>query len=179
MLVHDTMPGLRNKIAIFSEAFNKWSNMNGLVIAEDKIQLIMHNRAVSVESFVICGTKVTPQKSITVLGIEIDANKNWGSHIANLNLQLRSALFLYKEISKVVNAKSVRTFIIATLVSKIKFGMTAWGSVFNPPKYHHEAPRIKNTILMKKLECTLNHIARIGINYRGYYQNLGIKELYH
>ena len=127
----------------------------------------------------ICGISTLPENSISVLGIKIDALVKFNEHIVMLNGKLRSILYLYRNIAKLdISAPILRNLIKSTLVSKLSYGLSIFGSVANLPKYQGSSASIRNKSLMIKLQLTLKHLARISIKYAGYYQNMPIDQLY-
>lgn len=62
------------------------------------------------------------------LGITIDENISWDSHINNLSKKLNSSLYALKRIKNVSDATTAQTAYHALFESHLRYGVTIWGS---------------------------------------------------
>ena len=65
--------------------------------------------------------------SAKFLGIKIDRNLSWKSHISDLIKKLNSALFVIRRLSQVCEKETAIQAFHALLMSHINYGILAWG----------------------------------------------------
>jgi exonuclease III len=131
-----------------------WCFANKLTLNIEKTNYIIiknpQNPFILFEKFAINETNINNANSIKFLGITIDKNLNWSSHIENLRKQLRQSLGLIYQASSFLPL-SVLILLYNSLVnSKIVFCLEAWG---NAPKTHLN----KILIIQKRLLRIMFH----------------------
>lgn len=151
--------------AIMQEEFDnvsKWCHDQGLVINATKTK-IMHIRTPFKPEATIniyhrndhCPASAKNEaielvKTIKYLGTTIDENFLWRSHINNLRLQLKSAVFAMVYLKRYTNVEVQKLVYYSLVESRIRYGILAWG---NAAKTHldkianiqHRLVKIVNT----------------------------------
>ncbi len=68
------------------------------------------------------------ETSTKFLGMFIDENLTWKSHIKHVNTKVSRALFLLKQVKHVLPAESLRTLYYSLINSHFAYGIIAWGN---------------------------------------------------
>ena len=168
---------VKQRISLFANMYQLWSNSNGLKIAPEKIQLMYHGNWRDSQELDICGTYVRPEKSVKLLGFYVTHNLKWTDHVSYVNASTRKSLYMLRNIKQVTTPDFFRAFTINTVISRISYGLSLYGAVFPLPSFYGDS-QIGCKVVFKKLEIALNHVCRIMIGYKGKYQDMHVPELY-
>uniref|UniRef100_A0A1B6EPB7 Reverse transcriptase domain-containing protein n=2 Tax=Cuerna arida TaxID=1464854 RepID=A0A1B6EPB7_9HEMI len=97
---------------------------NDLVLNESKTkQMTFGNKKSTVSEM----PNLTAADEIKHLGVILDENLSWNSHVANLCLKLGSALYAIKRIKATSTPEATRTAYHALFESHVRYGITVWG----------------------------------------------------
>lgn len=103
-----------------SEAVS-WFETNGLFLNVDKTQSLL----ISMKA----GTVRT--QDVKLLGITIDQNLSWKSHISNLCKKLSRVIFLLANLKRQVTHKYLKMSYFAFFESLMRYGLIVWGNSVN------------------------------------------------
>ena len=68
------------------------------------------------------------KKSVKYLGLYIDENLRWSSHIKELSLQLARSSGIFYKLRKFVSIDTLRTVLCALVHSRLQYGIIVWGT---------------------------------------------------
>lgn len=74
------------------------------------------------------GITIMEAESVKYLGVVIDRNLRWNIHITNVCNTLRSILFRFRYLKRVLDAPTLKTIYYALVESRLRYGIIAWGS---------------------------------------------------
>ena len=66
---------------------------------------------------------VERKKAVKYLGLYIDENLSWSSHIKDLSLQLARSSGIFYRLSKLVSIDTLRTILRALVYSRLQYGI--------------------------------------------------------
>jgi len=69
--------------------------------------------------------------SIKYLGIEIDQNLRWDSHISSITKKLSTLMFFFRNIRNIISKKDLYNVYCALCQSLLEYGIIGWGSASN------------------------------------------------
>ena len=90
---------------------------------------------------------VERKKAVKYLGLCIDENLSWLSHIKELSLQLARSSGIFYKLRKFVSIDTLRTVLCALVYSRLQYGIIVWGTAH---KY-----------LLQEINLRLNKLIRI------------------
>ena len=171
---------LKDRVKFFSKEYERWANSNELAISTEKTEIMTHFKSKPIEEYTICGFNVKSKKVIKVLGIYLSYNLRWNKHAETVNDELRSLINVLRKVEEVIPSYlMLKQFSHAIILSKIRYGLSLWGSLFPiPGMLQDKKNKTGNKQSLLKIECSLNHVARIMINFKGNYQDMPIETLY-
>ena len=87
---------------------------------------------------------------------------------------------ILRKVEKVIPSyRMLKQFSHSIILIKIRYGLSLWGSLFPiPGMLQDKNNRTGNKQSLLKIECSLNHVARIMISFKGKYQDMPIETLY-
>ena len=87
-------------------------------------------RSTVLENMDVCynGTRLETVNTVSFLGIDVDRNLNFESHIEKLRLKLIRSLFAIQRLKHNVSNKSLRMLYTASFESYLRFGILVWGN---------------------------------------------------
>lgn len=65
------------------------------------------------------------------LGIYIDCNLRWNIQTEYLAKKMRSLFFMFKQLTYILDEKTLRTFYFALVQSHLEYGIVGWGGAYN------------------------------------------------
>ena len=71
-----------------------------------------------------------PEKATKFLGLWIDENLSWKQHISHVSNKVARALFMIKQVKKVLPKNSLITLYHSLIQSHINYGIAAWGNAY-------------------------------------------------
>ena len=127
-------------------AFKKWSDSNLLALNIDKTTYIcfainktgipteesnynlkIHNNCMY--SFICNCPKLCQSKYVKYLGILIDQNLKWNTHINCLCLKLRKIMYKFVQLRYSMPVTILKTIFLALVQSIIQYGIISWGGL--------------------------------------------------
>uniref|UniRef100_A0A1B6LBV2 Reverse transcriptase domain-containing protein n=2 Tax=Graphocephala atropunctata TaxID=36148 RepID=A0A1B6LBV2_9HEMI len=125
--VHSDFDSLKNLVNSTVEEASTWFRANGFLLNESKTKNIIFSlkqKPLNNPSQNICTT-------VKFLGIHIDDNLTWNSHIEFISKRLCRVIFLLRRILYCVPEDYVRSLYFAFFQSIIKYGLVIWGNSSN------------------------------------------------
>ena len=189
---HDLVAIILNKML---EKLFKWCCQNRLTPHPDKTELMLMSRKKFIgplQCIKLGGSTIKQVKFTRCLGLQIDCNLNWNSHVSELILSFTQKLNLLKSLYFLpINAKL--DFYFKVVLPSINYGILVWGScgktLFNElEKIHVRAAKVilgldwytpGKDVLAKAKWFTLNTMYKqqlLFFSYKHYY-NLLPKEM--
>ena len=140
-------PVLQAKLQREADIVTDWFDRNDMVVSGDKTKLIIittaANRSTKLESrdftfnVSICGDIKKETESEKLLGIILNNKLTWKNHLygneENLGLikQLSQRINMMRQIRKFVNNNVFRTILNGLFNSKLSYGITVYGGIWN------------------------------------------------
>ena len=93
-----------------------YANKHSLNVNKTKYTIFTPNRNIS-----------DPQNE-TILGVYIDENITWKTHIHKLKTKLTSALFAINRTKHILPHEALKTLYFALIQSHLTYGIHAWGN---------------------------------------------------
>lgn len=123
------------------------------------------------EPVVMCNSHLIKSKTIThFLGLSIDQNLNWNSHINNVLTKINSGIYALKKMSFYCDAQTLRNIYFSYIHSHISFGICLFGAT------------TKNNLdnILKQQKRALRIILKLKYNdsVREHFKNLKILTVY-
>ena len=72
--------------------------------------------------------RITQETSIKLLGVEVDANLTWNTHISTLAKKISSKIGLVKRLQQFLPSNTVLSLYPPIIQSHIDYGLTLWGN---------------------------------------------------
>lgn len=73
-------------------------------------------------------TIIEQAESVKYLGVVIDRNLKWDRHILSVCNTLRSILFRFRYLKRILDIPTLKTIYYALVESRLRYGIVAWGS---------------------------------------------------
>lgn len=83
------------------------------------------------ETVIINGTPANLVSNAKFLGVTIDGNLYWSSHISVLKEKLNRSFYTLRILKKYVNLNVLKTVYFSNFLSALRFGITFWGQCVN------------------------------------------------
>ena len=110
----------------------------------------------------INGVNITTKpknESSTYLGIEINANLDWSSHVSKVIRKARNGLFALRKIRQISNTKSKKMVYEALIKPHITYGLSVWGPTC-------KACDLKSILSIQKAAVrVINNAGRLGLDH--------------
>ena len=112
---------------------NDWFKANKLTLNVDKSVCMMFNDKKIKEPFNIAidGSALPVVTTTKFLGIWLDADLNWHTHLKNLRLKLLRNLQLLKKTKNLLNIDTKRCIYYAHIHSHLSYGILVWGNMLS------------------------------------------------
>lgn len=101
-----------------------WFNANGLLQNNDKTQNIVF----TLSKQFVPSNNLKLQSNVKLLGITLDPNLSWASHVSGICIRLSRVLFLLNHLKKYVPKSYLRMAYFSFFHSLITYGITLWGN---------------------------------------------------
>lgn len=105
-------------------AASLWFNANGFLMNDSKTQNILF----TLKPIPAGNLNSTVNDSVKLLGIVIDSNLKWGSHIDFLLTKLSRITYLLSRLVNCVNDSYIRTAYFGYFQSVVRYGLILWGN---------------------------------------------------
>lgn len=122
----DNFEDLEDNIVSTLSELEKWFEKNGLLLNHDKTNII-HFRAKNLAYNEINNSNLNTVNSHKFLGVHIDRNLNWKTHIEFLVNKLSTYRFAFKVLTNSVSKETCRVVYCAYIQSILKYGIIVWG----------------------------------------------------
>ena len=124
---------LEEKCNIVLHAVQSWVTQNGLKLNIDKTNLLVYNNNTNQRkaqiSVSLNGTPVVQKNEAKFLGVVIDTNLNWKSHLVALSSKIsRNAGILYR-LRKIVPVQTLKSIYCSFVESHLIYCASVWGAV--------------------------------------------------
>lgn len=149
-----TIPDLSARALTAVENVVTWSSKNALNLNQAKTGLIMFSKLNDANEslYVTIHNKTIPNvNSIKFLGITLDPNLNWESHIGGLGSKLNCACGVIRYLRDQISTNSMRLFYFSYVQTLINYGVMFWGSSIYASRIFITQKRIVRCLL--KLHC--------------------------
>lgn len=132
-LKHRELDELLNITKILLEDVSDWFAANKLVLNMSKTFNILFQPNKKLHQTVISTNigEVTPTSSTKFLGLHIDQQLNWKTHITELNIKLSRAVFAINTIRQNIGFSVGKTVYYAYFYSLMQYGIEFWGNSVN------------------------------------------------
>jgi hypothetical protein len=115
-----------------------WFDKNGLITNKDKsLTLSFHhklNKHIVFPDVILNDRHITYETKTKFLGVWLDHNLSWDSHVENLIIKLSKLCFALKTTKAFVSKNILRTMYFAYFHSLLKYGILFWGNSRNLKK---------------------------------------------
>lgn len=137
LLVSDRdLASLSLKVESVMQRSKDWFTGNKLKLNSDKTQSLL----------ISTHRNITSHNSVKLLGIFIDDNLNWKSHVDFLGKKLAKTLFLLKNLKPLCNLQTLRMCYFALFHSHLMYGTVLWGNSTNSGKIFRLQKKAVRTI---------------------------------
>lgn len=124
---------LYSKIQQCVKIVTLWCKANGLVLNASKTNILQFvlNGASPDRSFLIrseSGTSIQPSETLKFLGVWLDQNINWCTHIQHLLKTLASKHYSVLQLRNCVNLNTLMIYYWGCIHSALAYGIICWGS---------------------------------------------------
>ena len=171
---------LQNKLQYEADTVVGWFEKNDMVVSSDKTKLLVvttaANRAAKLTptnislNVTVCGEVKMETNSEKLLGLTINNQLNWKNHLygdsENIGLvkELSKRIGMLRQLRKYVNDCTFRILLNGMFTSKLIYGITIYGGVWNLPGILNENPINSTSIRkedMRKLQILQNSALRL------------------
>ena len=127
LLFHSNDPAvLVNIFKAVYKALVAWVTDNKLVINNSKTHAISFHHK-SNKTFSSDLPNITFSSSTKFLGINIDSNLKWTSHVFELTKKLNSSIYALRCLSKIASEETLKVAYHGVFESKLRYGIEFWG----------------------------------------------------
>ena len=131
---------------------------NGLVANQAKTEFLLLNEKKSdftpLTEIKVGNTMIKRTPHTKLLGVHIDENQGWVTHVNSLKTTLNQRLFLIRRITQHLPRNKLINVVHCLWVSKLRYGLQLCTSV----QLHHQEQK---TMTMKTLQITQNRLLRV------------------
>ena len=132
VLKHQTFQGLQDKIDHFIPAMTKWFLSNRLSLNASKtcFQIFSNfrNTANIDLNIAINGSQITRKFSVEYLGITVDENLKWDTHITNVSLKISRNLGIIGRVKHYLSSRELKLLYNSLILPHINYCAAVWGS---------------------------------------------------
>ena len=124
-----SIPELIKLLESESEIAINWFNNNDMIVNPDKFQAIIinkHKKEEQVYSLNFNNTQIETSSEVTLLGIEIDNNLSFNSHVRNLTKRAAGQLNYICKNSKYLNKDAKKVLVETFILSNYNFCPLVW-----------------------------------------------------
>jgi hypothetical protein len=121
---------LQDKVKLVLASMMEWFSANGLVLNMEKTNIMKStpsNRLNMAFQIIHQDKLLTEINHTKLLGMELNKNINWKSHIQKLLPKLGSACYLIRRMSPFCNLSTIKMIYFAYFHSIMEFGIIFWG----------------------------------------------------
>lgn len=122
---------------------NEWFEPNKLKLNRDKTQKILFKGRAGKGDGTNGSILTNGVDHSTFLGVEIDTELNWKTHVRNVNKRVSVACYMLRMVANLINESTIKILYHAQVHSILAYGILAWG---NAPESHKLFIKQKNAI---------------------------------
>ena len=115
---HKNIDSLQEKVESTSSEIIKWCNINNLRLNNDKTIHLQFNLS----------SQVSSVKNARFLGINVDSNLGWSSHVDYLASKISKGLFSLRVLSQTIDKSCLISVYYANIHSLLGYGTLLWGN---------------------------------------------------
>ena len=149
IIKHECIQTLQEKITNTIQQLKHWFHCNKLILNERKTHFVhFHTRQNNNINLLNNDTsyfKLT--KEIQFLGLTVNENLNWESHIQTLKTNLNSKIYALRILKDTLDVKSLIQVYYAICHSLIRYGIIFWGSSHNSEEIFKKQKQALRTII--------------------------------
>lgn len=125
-----TMDELESNLNKVCDEFSMWCNRNRLIINSAKtVAMQFYNRRCTNDmQILVNGATINFQESTKVLGVMVDANMGWKSHIEYVCGRLKSCFFVLLQLKQFLDLSTLKNIYYALAYSVISYNIGLWGA---------------------------------------------------
>lgn len=116
---------------------------------KDNLKIRIHNTSCNREMCFMCN-ELTSVENIKYLGVSIDINLNWKSHINQITSKLRYLTYIFYRLKEVLNIEKLKMIYFSLVQSSIIYGIIGWGGALDT--------------FIKPLQIIQKHIIKVIFN---------------
>jgi len=120
---------LRPRMTLIIKDHFDWLNKIGMVCNKAKTELIVYGiPEIEIE---VGGEKIRSKNEIKVLGVLLDNNLKWDSHVQRIISKCKSTLFSLKYHRKYLNIKEIASVAQSHIISRLTYTSPIWSFALN------------------------------------------------
>lgn len=119
--------------------FSEWLSANRLALNVKKTKFMLltphsfvHSESLSLK---IVSDEIEEVDVFRFLGIQIDRNLTWDSHVSGLISKLNSLKFVFRKLSRIVPVYCLRMLYFGHIHSRLLYGLGLWGGMLKQDKW--------------------------------------------
>ena len=133
MLADKNLANLERRVNEELQNIDHWLKINKLSLNRQKSHYMLINKRPSVSctadlQLSLNSHVLKRQQTVKYLGIFVDENLNWSTHIHQLSLQLARYSGLFYRLRKLVPPDVIRMLYHSLVQSKVQYGIAVWGN---------------------------------------------------
>ena len=133
MLADKNLANLERRVNEELQNIDHWLKKNKLSLNRQKSHYMLINKRPSVSCIADLQLSINShvlkrQQTVKYLGIFVDENLNWSTHIHQLSLQLARYSGLFYRLRKLVPPDVIRMLYHSLVQSKVQYGIAVWGN---------------------------------------------------
>ena len=123
---------LENSLQNGLDNVKEWCNENKMIIHPQKTKsmVVTTRQKQQINPLILNlrygSTEIEQTSSHTVLGVQIDSNMSWNTHVNNLIKRLSKNVFLLSQLKKYASQEALKLFFEAHINSHINYASTLW-----------------------------------------------------
>lgn len=148
---------------VLGELIN-WFNANGLVLNLEKTKLLVFGSNLVPTTVKVKDITLSNVSDCRLLGITIDSNLQWGSHLSEVSTKLNRGLYVLRKMKKSCDISVLKTIYFAYIHSQLNYGLLYWGTTANLESIlllQKKAIRIISGLGQR--ESCREHFVRLGV----------------
>ena len=124
--------GVENSLQNGLDNVKEWCNENKMIIHPQKTKsmVVTTRQKQQINPLILNlrygSTEIEQTSSHTVLGVQIDSNMSWNTHVNNLIKRLSKNVFLLSQLKKYASQEALKLFFEAHINSHINYASTLW-----------------------------------------------------
>lgn len=166
----ETLDRVTEKCSEYLSQLDGWLKSNNLIINHDKTQVILfktktHNYPTDI---VLNNHSYPIQAVVRLLGVTVDENLKWNSHVDNVCNNLSKCCFAMRRMRDLVDEPLLRIIYYGYCYSSMRYGIIVWGG----------GSGLLRVFLMQKRILRAMYRLKYNESCRGYFKNNSILTVY-